>query len=165
MTPSFSRYPLAALLAAASLSTLPAQAQTLQIPDFRQSAPSAPVKGGTAGTCEDCGVVRSVREVHRRADRPAYRSPAGDAAGPPESRVVGAVMVLPFGAGYSPSSSRAFVGGYGTPEMNERMGELSYEIAVRMDDYTLRTVDQRDGGQFTIGDRVRVSDGRVELLR
>ena len=164
MTPSFSRYPLAALLAAAFLSVLPAQAQTLQIPDFRQSAPTAPVKSGAAGTCEDCGVVRSVREVRRRVDRP-YRSPAGEAAGPPESRVVGAVMVLPFGAGYSPSNSRAFVGGYGTPEMNERLGELSYEIAVRMDDYTLRTVEQRDGAQFTIGDRVRVSEGRVEPLR
>ena len=163
MTPSFSLYPLAALLAAAALSiSSPAQSQTIIIPDFRQSAP---IKGGASGTCEECGVVRSVREVHRRVDRPASRSPAGDAAGPPESRVVGAVMVLPFGAGYSPSNSRASVGGYGTPEMNERMGELSYEIAVRMDDYTLRTVDQRDGGQFTIGDRVRVNDGRVELLR
>ena len=164
MTPSFSRYPLAALLAAAVLSVLPilpVEAQTIVIPDFRKSAPS---KGGEAGKCEDCGVVRSVREVHRRAGS-ASRSPAGNAAGPPESRVVGAVMVLPFGAGYSPSNSRAFVGGYGTPEMNERMGELSYEIAVRMDDYTLRTVEQRDGGQFTIGDRVRVSDGRVEPLR
>ena len=162
MTPAFSRYPLAALLAAAALTgASPAQSQTIRIPDFRESAA---IKGGAAGTCDECGVVRSVREIHRRAN-PAYRSSAGDASGPPESRVIGAVMVLPFGRGSSSSSRAGFVGGVGTPEVNERMGELSYEVAVRMDDYTLRTVEQRDGGQFTIGDRVRVSEGRVEPLR
>ena len=72
-------------------------------------------------------------------------------------------MVLPFGPGSN--SKTGYVGGVGTPEVSERLGELSYEVIVRMDDHTLRTVERRDGGQFAIGDRVRVSEGRVELLR
>ena len=157
---SFCSLPVAAaLLAAEVLSISTAKAQTIRIPDFREStavtSPSAP------GTCDECGVVRSIREIHRRG-APVSSSRAGAAWGPTDTRVIGAVMVLPFGPG---SNSKGFVGGVGTQEVSERLGEASYEIIVRMDDQTLRTVERRDGGQFTPGDRVRVSEGRVEHLR
>ena len=151
---------LTALLAAAVLSILPAKAQTIRIPDFRES--TAVTSGSAAGACDECGVVRSIREIYRRGAT-VNRSRAGADWGPADTRVVGAVVVLPFGPGSN--SKTGFVGGVGTPEVNERLGEVSYEIIVRMDDQTLRTVERRDGAQFAVGDRVRVSEGRVELLR
>jgi len=155
-----SRYPAAVLLGAAAFSILPAQAQTIRIPDFRDSA--AATSSSAAGACDECGVVRSIREIHRRG-APVNSSRPGADWGPTDTRVIGAVMVLPFGPG---SNSKAgYVGGVGTPEVSERLGELSYEVIVRMDDHTLRTVERRDGAQFAIGDRVRVSEGRLELVR
>ena len=160
MAPFSSRYPAAVLLAAAVFSILPAKAQTIRIPDFRDS--TAVTSGSAAGACDECGVVRSIREVHRRG-APVNRSRAGADWGPTDTRVIGAVMVLPFGPGSN--SNSGFVGGIGTPEVSERLGELSYEVIVRMDDHTLRTIERRDGAQFMVGDRVRVSEGRLEHLR
>ena len=48
--------------------------------------------------------------------------------------------------------------------MNERFGEVSYELILRMEDGSFRTVERRDGGQYNIGDRVRLAEGRLELL-
>jgi hypothetical protein len=148
------------VLALAILPILPAAAQTFRLPDPRESA--AVTTRFEGGACEECGVVRSIREVHRRR-APVHTSRASDAWGPADTRVIGAVIVLPFGPGSS--SKTAFVGGAGTPEVNERLGEVSYEVIVRMDDHTLRTFERRDGAQFSIGDRVRVSDGRLEAHR
>jgi hypothetical protein len=134
--------------------------QSILIPDFREGptvAASMP-----DGPCDDCAVVRSIREVHKRRDSPVSRtSTAGSTMG--NERVIGAVIVMmPFGPGSSDATS--FVGGVGTPEAQERLGELSYEVTLRMADGTLRTVERREGRQYQVGDRVRVTEGRWELL-
>ena len=154
---------LALLIAAAASMAMSAEsnAQTIRIPDFREGAAFTSIPPG--GPCDECGVVRSIREIHRSSP-PLYRTPAGGPFPAGETRVIGAVMVLPFGAGSSSEKAR-YVGGVGTPEMNERLGELSYEVTVRMNDQTLRTVERRDGAQFAVGDRVRVAEGRLELVR
>ncbi|MGZ5096011.1 MAG: hypothetical protein ACXWCH_33280 [Burkholderiales bacterium] len=134
--------------------------QPIRIPDFREGPTVA--ANMPEGPCDDCAVVRSIREVHKRRDSPVSRtSTAGSTMG--NERVIGAVIVMmPFGPGSSEATS--FVGGVGTPEAQERLGELSYEVTLRMADGTLRTVERREGRQYQVGDRVRVTEGRWELL-
>src|SRR5688572_19104392 len=132
--------------------------QSTPAPTSRDSAVFVRPPAGAA--CEDCGVVRSVREVHRRRDTAARVTAT---PGPPpssfdSSRVVGALVVLPWG------SQAGFVGGVGTEEMSERFGTSTYEVIVRMDDGSYRTVERRDGASYGIGDRVRLAEGRLEVL-
>lgn len=137
-------------------------AQSLKIPDFRQSPPEA-VSGPRPGeACDNCGVIRSIREV--QASRPvtvpkAIRSDPID-RGPGSSVYVGAVVALPMGEG----AGKSFVGGVGTPEMRERFTETSYEITVRLDSGGYTAVQRRDGASFRVGDRVRVQGSQLSLL-
>jgi hypothetical protein len=147
---------IAALAAAVVLGGV--HAQTIRIPDFRQPAPS--VRTNLAGPCEECAVVRSIREINRRRDAPVYQTSVSAL----DNRVVGPLVALPFGATSSERSPSYVVGGAGTPEMNDRFGERSYELTLRMDDGSYRTVERRDGAQYSIGDRVRLTEGRLDIL-
>ncbi len=57
------------------------------------------------------------------------------------------------------------MGAVGTPEMVERFGSSTYEIAVRMDSGERQVVQRKDGARFRVGDRVTLSGGMMELLR
>src|SRR5690349_17555709 len=133
--------------------------QPLRIPDFREN----PTIGNEpAGPCDDCAVIRSIREVHKRRDGPVYRTSSAG-SGAISQPVVGAVIIMmPFGAGSSDAAP--VVGGVGTPEIQERLGELSYGVTVRMSDGSLKNFERREGRQYNVGDRVRISEGRWELL-
>lgn len=137
-------------------------AQSLKIPDFRQSPPEATAGPRPGDPCDNCGVIRSIREV--QAERPiAVPKPlqAGPVdQGPGSTMLVGAVMVLPMGD----RSDRPYVGGVGTPEMRERFTETSYEITVRLDGGGYTAVQRRDGASFRTGDRVRVQGNQLSLL-
>ena len=111
--------------------------------------------------CENCGRVVSVRETATPAGGASSRLQAAGRE-PSDRNLVGAVVYLPFAES---SSDRPFVGGVGTPEMNERFGHNTYMIEVRMDDGSLRYLQRRDGAQFGVGDRVRaLRDGKLELV-
>ena len=56
------------------------------------------------------------------------------------------------------------MGGVGTKEMAERLGNTTYEITVRMDTGERQTVQLRDGGGYRIGERVTVSGGMLARL-
>jgi hypothetical protein len=145
---------------AALTSATPARAQTIQIPDFRQTPSVA--REMSEGSCNECGVIRSIREVNKRRDGgPAYATRTGTASSF-DARVVGALVVMPFGPG-SPDKT-SFVGGAGTSDMRDRFSEVSYDLILRMDDGTFRTIERRDGAQYNVGDRVRIADGRLELM-
>ena len=147
---------IAALATAAVLGGV--HAQTLRLPDFRLAPPS--IATTPAGPCDECGVVRSIREINRRRDAPVHQTSVSAI----DNRVVGPLVSLPFGATSSERSSSYVVGGAGTPEMNDRFGERSYELTLKMDSGSYRTVERRDGGQYTIGDRVRLTEGRLDIL-
>jgi hypothetical protein len=135
-------------------------AQTLLIPDFRQSANVRKLDAGE--TCRECGRVISVREIQidRRSALPV--SFQGSARGPVEHNLVGAVVYLPLDGG---SNDRPFVGGVGTPEMRERFAQSTYEITVRMEDGAMRSFQRADGARYHIGDRVRASaSGELEWV-
>lgn len=142
---------------------MPARAQYVRIPDIRNSPP--PVAVPRAGeVCENCGVIRSIREIQdqRSISTPrTFQNEQIDQGGPSAIRV-GAVVALPMGN--NPNNEQAFVGGVGTPEMRARFSQSTYEITIRLDNGASSTVQRRDGGSFRVGDRVRLRGIELELI-
>lgn len=137
-----------------------AHAQPIRIPDFRESPPaSATPKRGEA--CNNCGVIRTIREMQVRREVTVPRAFQTEQRGTPGSTVyVGAVVVLPMGEG----TDKPFVGGVGTPEMRERFSETTYEVVIRLDTGAFTSVQRRDGASYNVGDRVRVQGTQLEVL-
>ena len=152
---------LAALLW--SMLALAAFAQSIKLPDLRTPPPAiTTLKPGER--CVACGHIVSVREVQvdRRSSVPReLQGGPGSSSGAVDRNLVGAVIYLPLGGG---ARERPFVGGVGTPEAQERFGQSSYEILVRLDDDTLRTLRRHDGSRYSVGDRVRLAGDEVELI-
>ena len=136
------------LLAAAAA----ASAQTLLI-DPRD--PALYREKPRASNCRVCGEISSIREVLIQANR----NPVG---GQPTGQLVfGAVVLVPFGPG---GAEQPYVGGVGTQEMAERLGNTTYEVTVRMDTGERQTLHLRDGGSYRVGERVTVSGGMMARL-
>jgi hypothetical protein len=141
----------------------PAFTQSIRIPDFRQNPDGMAPVPKLGETCENCGIIRSIREVQNQRPAAVPRSMRND----PTDRsgqsnvMIGAVVALPLG---DSGSDKPFVGGVGTPEMRERFSETTYEIMVRLDNGGYATQQRRDGASFRVGDRVRVRGIEMELL-
>lgn len=115
--------------------------------------------GVWAQTCLVCGEIRSIREIHDRADakeRATPGSPSGLDSGP----VVGTVAQFHFGKN---EGSWTF-GAAGTPEMQSRLGETIYEVTVAMDMGERRVLQRRDGNRFHVGQRVALRSGELEPM-
>ena len=149
-------------LSAAVLAAALGHAQTLKIPDFRQGAPAVAPAPRAGEACDQCGVIRSIRET--QATRPVNVPKAFQTEqmpqGPASPNYVGAVIALPMGDG----SGKPYVGGVGTPEMRERFTETTYEITVRLDTGAYTAVQRNDGASYRVGDRVRVQGTQLTLL-
>ena len=119
-------------------------------------------------TCRDCGVVRSTREIRterRGSSRPdAYISSSQYLQSRPfdQQPLVGPAFTLSWGA---KGQTEARVGAVGSPEMQQRLIDLSYEITVRFDDGRYGLIEQAEPEDLRPGDRVRVVSGRVERLK
>jgi outer membrane lipoprotein SlyB len=117
-----------------------------------------------AQTCLVCGEIRSIREVSERgkADVDA-RTPGapGTSSGLDTAPVVGTVAQFSFDRGKSEGWR---FGAAGTPEMQARLGETSYEITVAMDDGERRTIQRRDGNRFQVGQRVALRGGELDPM-
>jgi len=120
-----------------------------------------------ATTCRDCGVVRSIKEI--RTERKA--SPQNTYVSSPQylqSRpfdqqpLVGPVISFSWGGG-NPTQTR--VGAAGSPEMQQRFIDISYEITVRFDDGRYGIIEQPDASDLRVGDRVKVIKGLVQLWK
>jgi len=133
--------------------------------DLRLPAPDAPAAGGSV--CRVCGEIRSIREVHTGPSKPTQSGlpseSIGSQPGSDDWRVVGAVAILPLGAGTKPDESWR-VGAVGTPEMQAQLGESSYEIIIVMDSGERRSVLRRDGSRFRVGQRVTLRSGELETM-
>ncbi|MDH4149259.1 MAG: hypothetical protein OEW79_01555 [Betaproteobacteria bacterium] len=141
------------------LSAMAAQAQTLKIPDFRNERPAAAVsKPGEK--CDQCGVIRTIREIQSRREQPVPQAFQNNPAtqGPGGEIYVGAVAAMPMGPGES------YVGAVGTPEMRNRFTSSSYEITVKLDAGGYTVLQRADGGHYQVGDRVRVRGIQLERL-
>jgi hypothetical protein len=120
-----------------------------------------------AAACENCGVIRSIREI--RTERPVPR--AGTATdprtslayqtGPGAPLLVGPVVVGTWNASGQTSS---YVGAYGSDKMLEALQQSSWEVIVRLNDGQFTRVEEGDASDLSVGDRVKIVDGRIQLL-
>jgi hypothetical protein len=98
-------------------------------------------------TCEECGVVRSIRKVE--SQRPLDSVDRGSTAG--------LVATIPLGGG------KAQVGSSTDLRKEQKPPTVTWEIVVRLDDGRFRVVLQDDPGPLREDDKVKVVDGKVEL--
>jgi hypothetical protein len=153
---------------------LAASAQSYRIvPDLKPASPRVAPAPRAGEPCVNCGKILSIREITVDSSGkppPIVPQPVGsatdtsgiDPGNPTNQNLIGAVIYLPLG---DKSGDRPYVGPAGTPEMYARMRETTYELALRMDDGTLRIVRRPDGSSFSVGDRVRWLGGNdLELL-
>jgi len=105
--------------------------------------------------CDDCGVVESVRAVEQPGE--------GTGLGAIGGAVLGGVLGHQVGEGTGKQIARiggAILGGFAGNEAEKRMRTNShYEITVRMDDGTRRTIKQTTAPAWHSGDKVRVDNG------
>ena len=117
---------------------------------------AAPAKA----TCRNCGVVKEVKEVVVKGETTGVGAVAGG--------VVGAVVGNQFGHGDGRKvmTVAGAAGGALAGNEIEKHSKTSkrYDISVRMDDGTIRTVSSDTQPSWRIGDRVRVSNGLIAAL-
>ena len=114
-----------------------------------------------AQTCLVCGEIRSVRELNSGLSQKPNPTTPGSAQGLDTGPVVGTVAQFHFG-GASPGTWT--FGAAGTPEMQTRLGQSSYEIVVAMDIGESRTVRRSDVHRFRVGQRVALRGGELEPM-
>ncbi|MEF7617099.1 glycine zipper 2TM domain-containing protein [Aquincola sp. MAHUQ-54] len=116
-------------------------------------SPREPLRTQRVAICQQCGVIEGVRSVERKGDANGVGAVAGG--------VLGAVVGNQIGGGNGRKAMTvlgAVGGGLAGHEVEKRVrSETWYEVRVRMDDGTLRTVTQRT--QPTPGARVTVENG------
>jgi hypothetical protein len=123
---------------------------------------SKPQASATA-TCRDCGVVRSIREIRteRKPRQDTYVSSQQYLQARPfdQQPLVGPAISFSWGGG---TQTQPRVGAVGSPEMQQRFIEISYEITVRFDDGRYGLIEQADPDDLIVGDRVKVVKGLVQ---
>jgi outer membrane lipoprotein SlyB len=152
--------PVAEQTAAAPAKPAPAARNAPKAPTRSRTAPAGsgptaaahgtPLQTQRAATCADCGVVEAVRPVVRKGE--------GSGVGAVAGGVVGAVVGNQVGGGNGRKAMTvlgAIGGGLAGNEIEKRAkSETVYEVQVRMDDGSLRTITQ--GTQPAPGSRVIV---------
>lgn len=120
-----------------------------------QKATPAPAPVARATVCAHCGVVEAVRPVQREGEANGVGAVAGG--------VLGAVVGNQIGGGNGRKAMTvlgAVGGGLAGHEVEKRVrSETVYEVRVRMDDGSLRTVTQRQA--VAAGARVVVENGHL----
>jgi outer membrane lipoprotein SlyB len=123
---------------------------------YAASAAAQP-KGGSK--CSNCGRVAQVN-THEASDWKKYAAPVGGA-------VVGGVIGNQFGGG-SGKTALTVVGALGGGLLGHKVESNNrdnvYEVIVRMDDGTHRTVTYKSPPPVRQGDRVRLRDGQLVLV-
>ncbi|HEX6156013.1 MAG TPA: hypothetical protein VFZ54_08315 [Burkholderiales bacterium] len=117
-----------------------------------------------AQTCQVCGEIRAIREVSapRQAIAPApERGTVGTASDLDTGPVVGSVAQFQWGR----AESGWRLGGAGTPEMQDRLGQTYYEVVVAMDSGDKRTLQRRDVSRYYVGQRVALRSGEIEPMQ
>jgi outer membrane lipoprotein SlyB len=137
-------------------------------PDTRvtQSAPPAPPAPVTIAqaqpaaktVCHDCGVIESVREVAQAGKGSGLGAAAGGVLGGVLGHQVGG------GRGRDVMTVVGAVGGAVAGHQVEKnmKKSVSYEVTVRFDDGTTRTLQQTSAPAWRPGDKVRVVNSEIQ---
>lgn len=167
---------IAILLAGATV--LPAQAQEYRYqsvqPAPAQAAPAAPATqpavpptqtasqpaepaAPVAAPCTNCGTIDSIRVVEQAGE--------GSGLGMIAGGVLGGLLGHQIGSGRGNTAATivgAAGGAYAGNTVEKNVKKTSrYEVSVRMDDGTMRTVNYDVEPGFRSGDKVRLSDGKL----
>ena len=133
--------------------TTPARPATARPAAPAGSVAPVPAPKGAA-VCADCGVVESIRAVESAGQ--------GSGVGAVAGGVVGGVLGNQVGGGRGRTAMTVFGAGAGAVaghEIEKNMNKSqNYQIRVRMNDGTLRTVYERAQPALSIGQKVRVTD-------
>lgn len=117
--------------------------------------PARPAAGKSAAVCMDCGTIAGVRTVEQAGQSSGVGAVAGG--------VVGAVLGNQIGSGRGRSLATiagAAGGAYAGNQIEKsRNKAVRYEISVRMDDGSTRSVTQDSAPSWREGDRVRLVNG------
>jgi len=129
-----------------------------QVTAAPQVAPARPPAPAIAPKCQDCGVIEAVQEVEVKGE--------GTGAGAVAGGVAGAVIGNQVGSKKNKTAVRIIgaVGGAvigNAVEKNVRTTKR-YDISVRMEDGTLRTLSQPQAPTWRPGDKVRVVNDALE---
>lgn len=165
---------VASVIGIAAMTGLLPQAQSQPVPALPAGGPAAGERPATktvtikpatsrspasivaAARCSDCGVVEAVHAIEVKGQASGVGAVAGGVVGGLLGNQVGggkgrtAMTVVGLGAG-------AYAGNEVEKNMNKR---VTYEVHVRMDDNTVRTFPAQQRGEYGIGQRVRIRDGR-----
>lgn len=121
------------------------------------TAPPARQTKTAAHVCADCGVVVSVNAVEVQGQATG----AGAVAG----AIGGLIVGNQIGSGRGKTLAKvagAAGGAYAGHQIEKNARKtVAYQVAVRMDDGTTRTVNQQSGDGLSAGMRVRIVDGIV----
>jgi outer membrane lipoprotein SlyB len=107
--------------------------------------------------CADCGVIESIRVAEVKGQGSGLGAVAGGVAGGLIGNQIG------HGTGRTVATIAGAAGGaYAghTIEKNVKKHTV-YRVTLRMEDGSLRTLSQREAPAYAVGDRVRVSNGRI----
>lgn len=114
-----------------------------------------------AQTCQVCGEVRGIREINSGSAEPRTPAAVGTASGLDTPPVVGSVAQFRFDRGRAEGWT---FGAAGTPEIQARLGQTTYEITVAMDVGERRVLQRSDGNRFHVGQRVALRGGELEPM-
>lgn len=109
--------------------------------------------------CTNCGNVEQIRAVEK-SDWKKYAAPVGGA-------VLGGVLGNQFGGGSGKTLltiAGAIGGGLVGHKAESQSRDKTYEVVVRMDDGSYRTLTYESQPAFRQGDRVRLRDGKLVLV-
>jgi len=118
------------------------------------SVPGTAAAGATR--CDECGVVDTIRAVETKGQ--------GSGVGAVAGGVVGGILGNQVGGGRGRTAMTvvgAGAGAYAGNEVEKNMNKsVSYEVRVRMDDNTYRTIRTPQPG-VGVGQRVKIRDGQL----
>ncbi len=144
-----------------SLAPLHALAQLAPPPPMSPTVPAGPVPKVT-GACDRCGAVESIRQVVAKDQwTPLGSVPSSSDLGPT------GVAVYQIGPGFS-NQGQVFIGAAGGGVYQSRANQRNvtrWEVVVKMDDGSGRSVMQNYEPLFVVGDRVHVFGTQIELLQ
>lgn len=113
-----------------------------------------------AAVCSNCGVVESTRKITTAAQ--------GSGVGAVGGAVVGGVLGHQVGGGRGQDVATVLGALGGAYAGNHIEGQVkashSYEITVRLDDGSIRTLHQSEQPGWQVGDRVKVVNGAVRSI-
>lgn len=130
----------------------PAQAKPHQAPV--QVANNAPAKA----KCAECGVIESVREIEKAGQATGLGAVGGAVVGGVVGNQVGG------GRGRDVMTVVGAVGGAVAGNQIEKKvkSTKSYEITIRLEDGSVRTVNEANPPAWKAGDKVRLINGQIQ---